>query len=309
MNGPGAFRLDESALTLPRGAWGRTRRRLLSHEGRPLLGFTQGRFRPCLFPVLTQAGFLVTSESPADHPHHTSLWVGADHVHAALPAADGHEWATYNFYVDDVFQGRAPGRQVASAITTEADGPAIVVTECVDWRGPPEWGAPDGRVVLRETRRARVHMDAGCYGLMLESCLAATEWAVSIGPTRHAFFNMRVAETMVRALAITTDQGGVAALPAIAGARWVDLCGPVGGGHQAGIAMLPDRVGEEAPTWFVAAWGVATGGGCRRAAHRVEPGTPLVMRCRFVVHDGAPDPPRLEAMFAALGTEAAGTRA
>ena len=66
------------------------------------------RYRPYLFPLYTPAGFAVTSESPADHPHHNSFWIASDHLHCWMPAADGRrEEYTYNFYLDETFQGRA----------------------------------------------------------------------------------------------------------------------------------------------------------------------------------------------------------
>ena len=91
--------------------------RLLKHGGRIVLGLTQGRQRPYVYPLTTPAGFPVTSECPADHPHHNSFWIGADHVHCRMPVEGGKfEEYTYNFYVDEVFQGRAPGRLVATDV-------------------------------------------------------------------------------------------------------------------------------------------------------------------------------------------------
>jgi len=104
------FTLTDDALALPPGAIARTHRQILRHRGRPVLGLTQGRMRPYAYPVFTPAGFTVTSESPADHPHHNSLWIAADHMHARCPVGgDRYEEYTYNFYVDETFQGRAPG--------------------------------------------------------------------------------------------------------------------------------------------------------------------------------------------------------
>ena len=150
----GGFALDEERVELPTGAWARTRRRVLRHAGRPVLAFTAGTFRPYLFPVYTPAGFAVTQESPADHPHHHSLWIGADHVHLAMPAHEGRdEIYAYNCYVNDVFQGRAPGRIVETSLRGEnADG-GFAVVQTIEWRGPIEWGAP-GRPAADDRDRA-----------------------------------------------------------------------------------------------------------------------------------------------------------
>ncbi|MEZ5863266.1 MAG: DUF6807 family protein [Geminicoccaceae bacterium] len=82
------------SLALPPGAWARTHRRRLRHDGRTVLALTQGAFRPYVFPLMTPAGFAVTAEAPADHPHHASLWLGADHVHALTPTAPGRSRST-----------------------------------------------------------------------------------------------------------------------------------------------------------------------------------------------------------------------
>ena len=105
------FSLEGDEVALPKGAWAQSHRLNVRWRGRDLTALSQGAFRAYLFPVYTPAGFAVTSESPLDHPHHNSLWIGADHVNCYLPFAGGaFEEANYNFYVNDIFQGRAPGR-------------------------------------------------------------------------------------------------------------------------------------------------------------------------------------------------------
>ena len=157
-----AFTFDPGNIALPQGAWARTQRRYLRNDGRLVLGLTQGDFRNYVFPLFTPAGHLVTSEAPADHPHHQSLWLGADHVHALVPASEGGiEEYTYNFYLNDVFQGRAPGRIVERACTFEdgADGGAIIRQE-LDWQGPVEWARPDGAADPARDARAVVEQTA-----------------------------------------------------------------------------------------------------------------------------------------------------
>ena len=104
------FSFESDTIHLPTGAWARAHRRSLRWRGRDVLALTQGTMRPYIFPLYTPAGFAVTTESPADHPHHNSVWIASDHVHCLVPSAGGIEEYTYNLYVDEVFQGRAPGR-------------------------------------------------------------------------------------------------------------------------------------------------------------------------------------------------------
>jgi len=292
----GRFRLGEQAIALPRGAISRGHRRMLQLDGRPLLGLTQARFRPCLYPLFTPAGFAVTQESPADHPHHNSLWIAADHVHAHMPGPGSRpETYTYNFYVDDVFQGRAAGRIVETALSAASHGSdGIALTQAIDWRGPSEWGAPDGRRVLHETRITTVTLAPAAVVIDIESRLSPTEWEVTLGPTRHAFFNVRVAESLLHGIAITDDRGDAnSRLPWVAGAAWVDLSGPVGGGAIAGVAVLPAAPDA---AWFVTDWGVATVGNWRETDVHLVPGGMLSQRCRFVLHDGPAMPAQLTAL-------------
>src|SRR5690606_33718653 len=97
------------------------------------------------------------------------LWIASDHVHALVPAAgDTVEEYTYNFYVDEVFQGRAPGRIVETARRNDelGDGRFCIVQQ-LEWRGPVEWGAAAGRLVARETRTVTVGPGPGRHRIDL----------------------------------------------------------------------------------------------------------------------------------------------
>ena len=285
-----AFELASDSLALPPGAWARTHRRRLRHDGRTVLALTQGAFRPYVFPLMTPAGFAVTAEAPADHPHHASLWLGADHVHALTPTAPGAvEEYTYNFYTDETFQGRAPGRLIERGCEGAADGDAFVIDQAIDWQGPEEWAAAAGRLVARERRVTRVALGPGHYRIDVTSTLTAGERAIRLGPTRHAFFNVRVADgLMVANGGRVQDDRGRAGGAAISGegARWVDFSGPVGGGEWAGVAVIAEPIGTCAPSWFVADWGVITVGPFRSKALLLEPGQDFTAHFAVIVHDG-----------------------
>ena len=242
-----------------------------------MTSFTQGAFRPYLFPVFTPAGFAVTSESPADHPHHHSLWIGADHIHVQMPAADGRtEEYTYNLYVNENFQGRAPGRIVETAIDGTELGDDFQVAQRLEWRGPAEWAAAEGRVLLTEMRLWTFRPGERFHLIDVRSELAAAQWELTLGPTRHAYFNFRVAESMQAARGGTITRGDEA---------WLDYSGPVGGGKTAGIALMPGAPGARW-WWFATDWGVVTTGPFREQARRLRPGETLMLAARYVVHDG-----------------------
>jgi hypothetical protein len=292
----GAFALDEERVDVPAGASARTRRHVLRHAGRPVLALTAGAFRPCLFPVYTPAGFAVTAEAPADHPHHSSIWIGADHIHLLMPSHEGRdEVYAYNCYVDDVFQGRAPGRIVVVSMHGEAEPDGFAFVQSIQWRGPREWGASEGRLLLDERRTTRVRAVDGAYLIDVRSVLAAATQRIVLGPTRHAYFNFRLAPSMcVDNGGVLCDDGRLRARGSDVDvrARWVAASGPVGGGHEAGIALRPAQR-DAAWWWFVSDWGVATASPCRDTGLALTPGgASLDFAARYAVFDGRVDPQR-----------------
>ena len=280
------FALRSEDIDLPLGASAASTRMLVMWNDRPVFGLTQGAFRTYLFPVYSPAGFALTSESPSDHPHHHSIWVGADHVNLHVPAEHRTEVYSYNFYVNDVFQGRAPGRIVQTQCQAQEQGDTMRITQHLAWRGPREWGAPDGRHVLDEQRLISVrHLPAfNAFQWHITSSLTAPNWAVSIGPTRHAWFNARIGPGMA------TIHGGshrCAPHPAPMGQlAWHVCTGSVGGGHTGGVAMAmwPANTTHD---WYVSPWGVMTANPCLHQALSVEPGAkPVSLSARFLVFDG-----------------------
>jgi hypothetical protein len=295
------FTFASDGIDLPKGAWARAHRQRLRHGGRTVMALTQGLVRNYAYPLCTPAGYCVTSEAPADHPHHQSLWIGADHVHVQTPAVAGTiEEYTYNFYVNETFQGRAAGRIVERACSAAMlpDGSFEIVQE-LEWRGPPEWAADEGRLVALERRAYRIETGERRNRIEVSSRLSADERAVRLGPTRHAYFNARVADTMIVANggAIRDDLGreGGAAVSG-EGARWVDFSGPIGGGARAGVTVIPHALPRRRPFWFVADWGVVTVGPFRGEALALEPGRPFQSSYTVLVHDGDADIAEAEAI-------------
>jgi hypothetical protein len=286
----GRYSLTDDSIALPKGAWARTHRRTLRKDSKPVLALTQGRLRSYVYPLFTPAGFPVTSECPADHPHHNSFWIAADHVHCRMPVATGHEDYTYNFYVDETFQGRAPGQIVETdlaAATVGDDG--LKITQQLEWRGPIEWAAPAGRIAARETRTLTIASKPNMHVIDVESRLKSAEWDFTLGPTRHAYFNVRVADSMIVQFGgVIQDDAGRTGGEAVTGtqSRWVDFSGPVGDGKTAGLTVFPDPRDHEDLSWFVADWGVVTVGPFRIKGCLVNKDHELVARYRVLVHDG-----------------------
>lgn len=283
------FTLTPVDIPLPRGAFAGGGRDILRHGDAPLCAFTRGSFRPCLHPVWTPAGHVVTAEQPADHPHHRGVWCASDHVGLLMRGPDGIERYEYNFYVDDVFQGRAPGRIRQSGLRLVAQTDLVALVEQrLDWIGPAEWGTKDGRHVMSERRWTALTLLENALILDITSEVTpANDIPVSLGPTRHAWFNARLTDGIALApnSAPINDKGqrGAVAIPSRKTA-WVDYSGPVGGGADAGITVIPTA--PHGPAWFVADWGVITVGTIRDQAQQIEPGQSARFSCRFVAHDG-----------------------
>lgn len=296
----GDFVFESDTLALPMGASALTHRQRLRLRGQTVLALTQGKFRNYIYPLLTPAGFAVSSERPADHPHHSSMWIGSDHVNALVAAASGTiEEYTYNFYVDETFQGRAPGRIVETGIAGRAVGAGrFEIVQRLEWRGPPEWAAAQGRLVAGETRTLTITQGPTRYRIDLASRLECGECAMRLGPTRHAFFNVRVADSMIVANGgkIIDDRGRISGADISGeGARWVDFTGPVGGGQVAGMTVIARVSDGRMPFWFAADWGVVTVGPFRTKALDLGTGQSFESHHTVLVHDGQMDAADIEA--------------
>ena len=165
----------------------------------------------------------------------------------------------------------------------------MLLTQRLRWLGPREWGAPEGRHVLEEVRLTRVrHMaDGRAYQLTIRSELSAVSHPVSIGPTRHAWFNVRIGPGMAPLHGGQIRSAAASAAPAAP--IWQACEGPVGGGQVAGVALSACS-GAGSPDWYVSPWGVMTANPCLHQALYVEAGgPPLSLSCRMLVFDGPLD--------------------
>jgi hypothetical protein len=207
---------------------------------------------------------------------------------------------TYCFYLNETFQGRAPGRILEVGRETDECSPGrFRVVQRNDWRGPGEWGAEEGRVVARETRTIDVRPGVAYHLIDIRSRLQTTQWDFTIGPTRHAYFNVRVAESMrvTRGGVVVDSEGRIGGSRICGvGARWVDYSGPVGGGQRAGLAVLP-RPQPTGVTWFVYDWGTVTVNPFFPEGILVHLGEDVTFDVRLVVHDGDVAAGELEALY------------
>ncbi len=303
------FDIETETIRLPEGATPRARCVKVRWKDRPIAHLTQGIFRSYMFPLYSPAGVSLTTESPVDHPHHNSIVVSADVFFVKLPplvpaVSPLTEEATYNLYVNNVFQGRAPGRiWVADTESEELDERHLRVTQNIEWQGPEEWGAPPAvpgpfgrRVLARETRTYDVYPGEVANIVDLRSELRPTEWDITIGPTRHSYITVRVEDKMRPMNGGTlTDSEGHEGEEAVSGnvADWVDMSGPAAYGRRAGIALMPHPFasgvpyasGREIP-WHCAGYGTMLVNPFQGQRGVIDRGDTLSIGVRIVAHDG-----------------------
>ena len=303
------FALTTENIPLPKAATPRARRIQVRWHDRNILDLTQGLFRSYLFPVYSPQGVALTAESPVDHPHHNSITIGADVFFVKLPPLTPamsalEEEATYNLYVNQIFQGRAPGR--TWAVATDAEEKAedhLRIVQQVQWQGPEEWGAADGRRVLAaETRTIDIYPGAVANVIDIRSQLRPTEWDITIGPTRHAYFTIRLADGLrVDDGGTSLDSEGRRGAAAITGqtAAWVDMSGPCAHGHKAGISVIP-HPSIERLRWNVADWGTITVNPFMDRKGVLNQGATLDLGIRVLAHDGDAADADVAAFYAAF---------
>jgi len=122
----------------------------------------------------------------------------------------------------------------------------------------------------------------------IRSQLRAAEWDLRIGPTRHAYFGLRMTEALrVTSGAALIDAAGRSGGAAISGqvSDWVDCSGTIAAGRQAGAALFPFPSGRGFP-WFVSDWGTLTVNPLAHTCRELKRGDLLDLAVRVVVHDG-----------------------
>ncbi len=295
------FSVEPDRVDLPPGATAGARRTWIKRDGRPVAALSQNAFRAYIYPLFTPSGVQVTAESPIDHPHHNSVTVGADHFDC-LFVYDGHrtERGTYNFYVNETFQGRATGQISAVSVDSDEISEDILsVVQRLEWRGPIEWGAPERRVLARETRTIDIRTGNTYNILSIRSRLEPTEWDIVIGPTRHAYFTVRMADGLrVVDGGKIVDADGRSDVEDINDntGSWVDMSAVGPHGHEVGVTVVSHPCPKPA-AWYAHEWGSVALNPFLHEEGSIRRGTALELGVSVVAHDGPAPRDALDSVY------------
>lgn len=266
-------------------------------DGKPFTSYIfSGYAKPILYPVIGPDGVPMTRSFPVekgvegeanDHPHHESLWFTHDEVNGV------DFWA---HKPDD--EGRTP-RIVQKSMPVCEDG--VILADNA-------WTAPDGQVVLTDTRRYVFAGDADQRTIDIQVVLHASEGDVHFGDTKEGTMAIRVRTPLQlkdssgstgAAGHIRTSEGLTDAEAWGKRARWVDYFGEVEGA-AVGVAIFdhPENLRHPA-RWHARDYGLFTanpfgvkhftGNDSEPGGYTLPAGEDLTLRYRFVFHGGDVD--------------------
>ena len=286
----GNFTVEPDEVDLPRGATAGARRKWVRWQGKAVTALSQNSHRAYLFPVLTPEGVALTAEAPIDHPHHSSLTIGTDHFDVAYIYGESREErGTYNFYVNDTFQGRAAGRTLETSLHwEELASDHLSIDQQVEWQGPAEWGAPNRRTLAIETRTIDIHVSKRSNEITVTSRLEPTKWEISIGPTRHAYFTVRIADGLrvVDGGKLTDSEGAIGGNSVSKGnAVWVNASGIGPHSKRAGLTVIP-RATDGIPHWYAHDWGSIALNPFLNKKQVIGVGDSLELSVTYIAYDG-----------------------
>ena len=294
------FSVEDDEYSIP-AKWEDESTRLLkvSWKGRLVTGLCQAAYRSYVYPVLSPAGVPVTTErSISDHPWHQSVTIGSDQFYTYVRTPGGKvEEDPINLYWDWKFQGREAGRIVSAPVDeyTEIAEDHLQITQRLQWQGPEEWGVhPYRRILAEEMRTIDVRPGEVANIIDVRSRLRPTRWDIRIGPCRHGYFTIRVADH----LRVTDPRGNkIGGKLTASGDRvgekeirwqladWIDYSGEDENGRVAGIALFQFPSVGNVP-WYLVDYGSVRVNPHRLGARNVNIGDTVDIAIRVIAHDG-----------------------
>ncbi len=311
------FAVESEDLAVPDDPMDDSTRLLkIGWQGRAITGFNQSSRRCYVYPVLTPAGVLVTNERPtSDHPFHQSITVGNDYFFTYQTSAAGRfEDPGMCFYTNETdMRGRGEGCIVATAHNecTELSEKHLECIVRLQWQGPEEGYAPKyRRVVGEEMRTVSVFPGETANVIDVRSQLRPTQWDIRLGPSRHGYFTIRVADHL-RVVGrqgepiggtLVDSEGRTGEDVGWQHADWIDFYGTDEEGRTAGLAVFQfPSLGNVA--WYAGTYGSIRVNPFRKGATFVARGEEVDVGIRVVAHDGDPYEAGVAKLYKAFAEE------
>ncbi len=247
--------------------------------------FGAGLKRPFLYPIVGPAGRSLTRmghpHDPESHSHHNSVWISHHDVHGV------------DFWGDR--SGAAIRHKRIVEYIDEGETSTIVAEN--------EWVAPNGTVLLDETRKTSVTLLADKEWLLtIDLTLSAKEKSVTLGKTPFGVIGVRMAKTIGvhdGGGRIRNSEGDVNEKEVFwKRARWVDYSGAIADGVLEGVTLFDHPENPNHPSHFHVRNDGWMGASLTFDGPReIAPGGPLHLRYGLYVHGGMKPPAAIEAQW------------
>lgn len=221
----------------------------------------EGLSKPYLYPILAPCGVPVTRDWPmrtgtpnetTDHVHQKSAWfchgdVIPEEITLKIKSSDKHVKG-----VD--FWAESPGHGTIAMKESIQNIPGGVQLNL-------EWKAPEGLVVLQESRKYLFSIVQGGRLIAMTSTLTAKDAAVSFGDTKEGSFGIRVHDSLRMTFkggdGMLTNSEGKSGMKDVWGlpANWCDYSGTVNG-KKVGVAIFAHPANPVASLWHARDYGL-----------------------------------------------------
>jgi hypothetical protein len=264
--------------------------------------------KPIVYPILGPGQIPMTRNYPMrkdvsgeanDHPHHKSMWFAHGDINGV------------SFWDE---RGKIVNDRVL-AVDSNPQHPFVTLADKLLDR--------DGNLVCRETVKLTFQVQPGVRMIDWDETLHADPGEIRIGDTKEGTMGLRVHPNLRldndERRGVTTANGTAINSEGVRGgevwgkrARWVDYSGEIDG-QKVGISFLDHPQNLRHPTyWHARTYGLFAAnpfglsdfvGPGNDGSFTVPAGESLRFRYRFVFHEGAADPARIEQWYAAFAAE------
>jgi hypothetical protein len=294
---------------------------VILHDGKTFAEYIVDQAnKPYLAPVFGPSGKQMTRNYPMkkvegeqhDHPHHRGLNFGHEGMGGADTWAEAATFAENAKYAERLKHlGSQKHREYKKM---EASADSAILSVVIDYLDV------DGKKQFEEERTFTFQATSSTRMIDVDQTFKATGETIKVEDKKDAGLSIRVPTEM--AVEIEKNKPGTGHIINSEGqtdadawgkrAKWCDYHGTVGGEHI-GVAILNHPSSFRFPTpWHVRTYGLFTANpfgtqsldkAAENGAFDLKPGTPLLLRHRFVFHSGDEEAGKIAEAFEAYSKE------